>query len=952
MSLTERLEAFISWWQQNISGDEKGEAQIFLDRLVQAFGHPGALEVGTYETRVRKKRNGRTTVAFADYFMQGSVLIEMKKRGENLAKHYDQLEEYWKQLEVKPPYAILCNFDEIWIYAFPTQFYEPIDHIQIVELNQRQAALEFLVAGSTRKPVFNNNLVEVTKDAAISLSKVFKSLENRKVVDTPIAQRYVLQCMLALFAEDIGLLPDAAFTRQIEAAQNDEGSSYDLITGLFVAMNRPGKEAAGRYYAVDYFNGGIFSEINPIALSPTELLYLRDAARQNWSKVNPAIFGTIFEDSLTKEERHRIGAHFTSEQDIKLIVDPVIVQPWDQRIEAAHTVDELSALHQELCDYQVIDPACGSGNFLYIAYIEMKKLERRIFDALLELGAELPDARVSVRQFHGFDIRAFAVELAKVTLMIAKKISVDVTGSQESPLPLDNLDDNILAADALFTEWPEFDACIGNPPYLGAKLLKQEYPASYINDVRAAFPDVPGNADYCVYWFRKAHELMRTGTRAGLVGTNTIRQNYSREGGLDYIVANDGYIYDAITSKPWSGEAAVHVSIAVWSKGTPPWTPAKLRYYIDTDERGDIIWRIIELPLINSTLSEDVDVSRAKQLKANRKPKRVFQGQTPGHKGFVLTKDEAATMIAAASKNGDVIFPYMSGSDLVSSPGAIPSRFIIDFEERDILDARTYRRPFQHIEAIVLPAKKRNANEEIAENTSVLKEDPEGKINKHHQNALSQWWKHFYDRSDRIQALGSMKRYIACSRVSMRNIFDFVSSAIKPGDSMQTFVFDDDYSFGLVQSSCHWEWIQAKGSSLKGDIRYTPTSIWDTFPWPQSPTPEQVKAVADAARRLHEYRRKRMANSENLTLRDIYRLMEQPGKYELRDLHTALDQAVIAAYGFDTNKPVLAQLLELNLTIAARIEAGEAVTAPGIPPNYPNPAELVSEGCIQPPELI
>jgi type II restriction/modification system DNA methylase subunit YeeA len=581
MSVKDQLEDFVIWWQQYCTGDEKGEAQIFLDHFLRAFGHPGAIEAGgRYERRVRRKRNGRASVAFADYVLPGRVLIEMKKRGEDLNKHYDQLEEYWKSLDIKPRFSLLCNFDEIWVYDFPTQFYDPVDCIRIEDLPERAAALEFLIPGSTKPPVFQNNLVDVTKNAAHSLSQVFKSLIRRKV-EHRVAQRFVLQCMLALFAEDIGLLPDSTFTRIIDESLSGQESTYDLITLLFFMMNTPGVKPVGRFEGVGYFDGGLFSEIHPVQLWSEELRLLRAAARENWAKIRPAIFGTIFEDSMEKEERHQIGAHFTSEQDIKRIVDPVIVEPWDQRIEAARTADELRVLHAELCAYQVLDPACGSGNFLYIAFREIKKLERRILDQIEELEGQpaQPEHYVTARQFWGFDIKDFAVELAKVTMMVGRKLAVDEFDSAEHPLPLDNLDMNVRCEDALFADWPQFDACIGNPPYLGAKRLKQEHSPEYINRVRAAFPDVPGNADYCVYWFRKAHELMRPGVCAGLVGTSSIRENYSRIGGLDYITNRDGHIYDAVSWMPWSGEAVVHVSIVCWSKGEPPIKPARLRLY-------------------------------------------------------------------------------------------------------------------------------------------------------------------------------------------------------------------------------------------------------------------------------------------------------------------------------------------------------------------------------------
>ena len=207
MSIEQSLREFVAWWRSNIKGDEKGEAQIFLDHMMRAFGHEGALEAGKYETRIRRRRNGKTTVAFADYLVPKRVLIEMKKRGEDLKKHYVQLEEYWKSLEstLRPRYAILCDFDEFWIFDFHTQFYDPVDKITMHELAEHRAALEFLILDSPHLPIFRNNRVEVTKNAAFQLSRLFRTLARE--IDREIAQRFTLQCMIALFAEDAGLLP-------------------------------------------------------------------------------------------------------------------------------------------------------------------------------------------------------------------------------------------------------------------------------------------------------------------------------------------------------------------------------------------------------------------------------------------------------------------------------------------------------------------------------------------------------------------------------------------------------------------------------------------------------------------------------------------------------------------------------------------------------------------------
>ncbi len=954
MSREQQFSDFVQWWRQYCRGDEKGEAQIFLDRLFTAFGYAGGLRgaEGDPERRIKFTLEDKPSTKFADLVIPGRALIEMKKRGEDLARHRQQAVGYWLYLTPHPRYIVLCNFDEFWIFDMERQIEAPVDKVPVSGLAENWGPLAFLFP-IPETPVFNRafDLVDLTEQAAYSLSQVFRLLTRTgRDVEREHAQRFILQCMVALFAEDIGLLPRYTFTRVIEDCLNEQAYSFDLFTNLFTMMNVPGQKRAGRFYGVDYFNGGIFSQIYPIALEKEELRLLREAANQNWSQIHPAIFGRIFEYSIETGERHRSGAHYTSERDIMRIVEPVIARPWRERIEAADTPEAVYAAHADLCRYQILDPACGSGNFLYVAYREMKDLERALFD---KLGtAALPEGRVTARQFHGYDLNPFAVELAKVTLMIAKKQVVDKLQGDEKPLPLDNLDANIRCEDALFAEWPRFDACIGNPPYMGAKRLKQEHRPEYINRVRAAFPDVPGNADYCVYWFRKAHELMEPGTRAGLVGTNTVRQNYSREGGLDYIVANDGHIYDAISSMPWSGEAAVHVSIVNWSKGEPPQTPAVLRFYEGAGDNGETIWREHHLPVINSALSEKTDVSGAPMLRCNTEPKRVFQGQIPGNEHFVLTPMDAASMIKLDPTSKKVIFPFLIGRDLVGQPKAKPSRYVIDLNEFDLIEAQQFKVAFNHIKDKVLPVRKEKAEVEAKKNEQALATDPNTSTSHEHEINLRQWWKHTRGRLEVITELTKLTRYIVCSRVTKRPIFDFVSIRIRPDTALMAFAFEDDYSFGILQSDMHWRWFTEKASTLKSDYRYTPNSVFDTFPWPQSPGAAQVKAVAEAGRALHEYRRERMNRSETLTLRDLYRSLELPGQNPLKDLHAALDAAVLAAYGFDTAGDVLAQLLALNLAVAARIEAGEPVTAPGVPADYPTPGELVSAGCIAPPELI
>lgn len=482
---TEKLAAFAAWTQAHITGDEKGQAQIFLDRLFQAFGHSGSLDVGgEAECRIRKAKEDGGGISFADYVWKPVVLIEMKKRGADLSKHYRQAFDYWTRLVPgRPRYVVLCNFDEFHVYDFETQMDSPVGRVTLAELPERWGPLNFLFPGQP-KPLFDNDRVAVTREAADRLAYCFKKFRQRGV-DQPTAQRFILQMLVALFAEDIDLLPKY-FVTQLLNDISTPTDSYDLLGGLFDAMNTTPAVTGGRFKGVPYFNGGLFAQPARIELKDLELVALREAAKFDWKKVQPEIFGTLFEHSLddgtvagTRNERRAQGAHFTHPADIMKIIGPTIVHPWHEQIEEAGTLKRLNELLGRMQNFRVLDPACGSGNFLYIAYRELKRLEARIFE---RINNEFPSraapgkdvmSYLSARNFYGMDINPFAVEIAKVTMMIARKLAIDELHISERALPLDNLDRNFIATDALITAeadgafirtpWPRADVIVGNP---------------------------------------------------------------------------------------------------------------------------------------------------------------------------------------------------------------------------------------------------------------------------------------------------------------------------------------------------------------------------------------------------------------------------------------------------------------------------------------------------------
>lgn len=574
--LRDRLQGFVRYCREYLTGDEKGESQVYLERLFVALGHEGLHQAGA-KLEMRLTRHDEGGTAFADLVWRPRVLIEMKRAGEDLRKHFRQALDYWLDLTPdRPPFVVLCNFDDFWVYDLNRQMDEPVERLTLDELPQRWEALGFMLP-RYEEPYFGNDLVAVTRESAVKATSVFHALLSRGI-ERPAAQRFVLQAVMAMFSEDIGLLPRHSFTKALEDSL-DGGSAFDLVFGLFREMNTPGLTPAGRFEGTPYFNGGLFHKLDPIDLSREELGLLHDCSRDDWSQVRPAIFGTLFEQSLDKPERHAYGAYFTSEVDIQKVVLPTIVKPWRERIDAANTIEELSRLEEQLLNYRVLDPACGSGNFLYIAYRELRRIEKTLADKLQARrrrpGAadEMRMAFVSATQFFGLDVRPFAVEVAKVTLMLGRKLAADELGDERIVLPLADLDANFQTKDAIFAEWPAFNVCVGNPPYLGRRRIVEERGADYSQQLREEYPDIGGVSDYVVYWFRKAHDLLPIGGRAGLVGTNTVRQGDTRTHGLDYIIDHGGVIYDAVASQPWSGDATVEVSIVNWGKGIDP--PAK-----------------------------------------------------------------------------------------------------------------------------------------------------------------------------------------------------------------------------------------------------------------------------------------------------------------------------------------------------------------------------------------
>ncbi len=347
----------------------------------------------------------------------------------------------------------------------------------------------------------------------------------------------------------------------------------------------------------------------------------------------------------------------------------------------------------------------------------------------------------------------------------------------------------------------------------------------------------------------------------------------------------------------WPGDAVVHVSIVDWIKGD---APGMKRLFFQDGNKAGIGERVTEVPRIGPSLSLGADVTQARSLKVNREA-GCYQGQTHGHKAFLTNAAEAKAMLwkDKTGELAEVLHPYLIANELVGKRQPKPQRYVIDFHGLSVLEAKEFSEIFERIKKNVLTAREKAAKKEAERNQKVLEKDPKATVNRHHENFLKSWWQLSYGREEMIIALEKLSRYIVCGQVTKRPIFAFVNTKVRPNAALQVFAYEDDYTFGILQSDTHWRWFTARCSTMKSDPRYTSNTVWDSFPWPQVPTQTAVKLVAEKAVWLRTTR-DQLALKHNLSLRDLYRLVgtSRQESSEGRPV-CSIDRAVRAAYGMD-----------------------------------------------------
>ena len=969
---------FIDEWR-NSSLNEKQGAQTHFNGLCELLGVPPPTGTSLkddgygFEVNVDKVGGGQ---GYADAWKRGCFAWEYKSPNGDLKAALKQLKLYASDLE-NPPLLIVSDMRRIEIHTNWTSQVQESHVLELEDLKDVRLRQKLLWAFSEEtvhelKPRRSANAT--TEEVAKQFVSIAQNLRERGHDPEKVAH-FVNRMVFCMFAEDVDLLPKKMFERMLEASLKNPDEFVANAQQLFTAMAQ--KHGRVGYDAIDWFNGGLFEDGAALPLTRDDIRVALEAAKQNWAEINPSIMGTLFERGLDPGKRSQLGAHYTDAEKIMMIIRPVIIEPllreWQtarDEIEAklAKAVSAKSAsakttakkeaealriaFIERLKNFRVLDPACGSGNFLYLALKSLKDIEARVNIEAESLGLSPAFPSVGPECVKGIEINPFAAELARVSVWIGEIQWMREKGFGVSKNPILKSLETIECRDALLNpdgteaEWPEADVIIGNPPFLGAKLMKsrlgntREESIKGTETLRTLFDGrLSGFTDLVCYWFEKSRSHICSGKakRAGLVATNSIAKNTNLP--VMRRIADDLTFYSAWHDQPWIIDgASVRVALACFAA-----PDANL---------GVKCLDGSPVEKINPNLTSGLDVSVAENLDENADISLLgIQKSGPFDvDGVLARKWLELPSNPNGRRNSIVLRPYWNGDDLTER---CRDKWIIDFpRELTSSDASAFEAPFEYL---------RNARYDPTseEDKRLLKEARAGARDEH---AQIRWWEQYWPRPEMRRAIESLSRYLVTGETTEHRTFVWLKFPVVPDKNLIVFARDDDTAFGILQSRVHEAWSTGIGNRMGvgNQRRYNSSYIFETFPFPEGLTPNipaaqyaadpRAQAIAKAASRLNELREnwlnppdlvqrvpevvptaeqreagakkiypdrilpvddKAAAILKNRTLTKLYN--ERPAW--LDHAHKDLDSAVAAAYGWVsdlTDEQILEKLFALN----------------------------------------
>lgn len=1034
------VRAFVEKWSPS-GAAEHSNSQSFLNDLCDLLGverpNPATgdakLDRYVFERPVLLAKEGNASIGHVDLFKDGHFILEAKqgshlgtkrigtaRRGTaawNIAMKdaYGQALGYAKTLDEPPPFIVTTDighcfdlyaaFDAAWDYrAFPNARTNRIYLSALLdpELGPKHIDTLRSVFTDPRSLDPSHLAVKVTREVAAHLAELARTLEEDERHPPERVARFLMRCIFTMFAEDVGLLPGGLFARLIKEHWLPNPPAFPGgIRSLWKTMNEGGEFVLGKLLQ---FNGGLFKDPDALPLKTEHLLRLQEAATCDWSEVEPAIFGTLLERALDAHERHALGAHYTPRAYVERLVRPTIEEPmraeWDlvraevrQLVEAGkeqQAKKSVRAFYDKLTHTRVLDPACGTGNFLYVTLDLFKRLEAEVVALLGELEekqmlGEDAGYGVTPQQFLGIEVKPWAKEIAELVLWIGYlQWHFRTRGRVNPPEPVLRDYGNIELRDAVLTydrvelvrddsgrpvsrwdgrtykespvtgeripdeearvplyryvgarkaTWPKADFIVGNPPFVGNKRMRAALGDGYVEALRGVHDDVPETCDFVMYWWNTAAHIVRSGAarRFGLITTNSITQTFSRKVLDNHLRADPALsLLFAIPDHPWVDSedgAAVRIAMTVGECGATDGRVATVVSEEDTGT-GEVKATVsTKYGRVNSSLSVGPDFGAVRALRSNAA--LSFMGVTLIGEGFRLDEEALRELRLAPSRLPSFVRPYIMGRDLAGTPA---SRWVIDFFGLSEDEAR--RRgtaAYQWVLDRVKPERAQNPRKAYRD----------------------RWWVLGEPREGMRAAIRGLERYVATARTAKYRAFQFVRGGALVDSNVIAVATDDAFVLAVLSSRLHVAWALRCGATLEDRPHYTSSTVFEPFPFPlcSEAARDRIRRAGEA---LDAHRKARQQEHSDLSFTEMYNVLaklrtgealtaKEKGIHQrgmisvLRELHDEVDTATFDAYGWPdslTDEQVAERLVALN---SARAEEEARGTTRWIRPEFQNP---------------
>ncbi len=1016
------IPAFISKWHLASGGERKTKDYFLLD-LCTALGVPqpdvGQDRYGFEADVLHVHEGGKTTTLRVDLYKHGCFILEAKqgsnpgdpkaghgKRGSEawnkaMQSAYGQAVGYARSMDDPPPFLVVCDIGyviELYADFDHSGYYRPFPNAQ----KHRRYLADLEIHAKDLRALFLDPMsldparagIKVTREIADDLAQIAKLLEGKGHPPTIVA-KFLMRCLFTMFAEDVKLLPDDMFTKALRDRWIPNPKVFvGEVEQLWRVMNTGGFFG---YDAIRHFNGGLFEDPVAIPLDEKGLKILLGAAEREWADVEPSIFGTLLERALDPKERHKLGAHFTPRAYVERLVRPTIEEPlrteWenaqalslklraDGKLDGAKEV--VHAFHQKLCATRVLDPACGSGNFLYVTLNMLKQIESEVLALLVELGEKQEQLiRITPGNFRGIELKPWGKEIAELVLWIGYLQWHYRTHSKGMPPPSPVLQDygNIECRDAVLAwdkielvrdergkpitrwdgstrkknsitgkmipdesarvavetyvnpkkaSWPKADYIVGNPPFIANRNMRSFLGEGYVSALKVPYKDVKEAADFVMLFWANAAGAVAAGSaqRAGLITTNSIRM-IQNQGVVQRALSSGCRLLFAIPDHPWPDDATdaeVRISMTVLAATSAPGQPRiVLTPTHDKIARGkDLMTEVNEKDLIvleSDTIPPDLSpLTNVSGLRDLRSNSALNSAGIKPYSSSLITTAEEANRLFPDLEQRKRHAPEYRNGKDI---GQQPRRaHALDFFGLTEAELReSFPAVYQHL---LDTAKKERA----AERNLRLKDE---------------WWLFEANREDMRRAISSIPRYIVTVESSPVRAFVFLDSSILPDQKLRVIASDDAFVLGALSSRAHLVFAHRVGG--RQGVRNTPvynTRCFARFPFP-SGTPVQEQSIRKLGQRLEAHREARRAAHPDLTITGMYNVLEKLRAnadltandrtiYDqglvslLKKIHDDLDAAVFEAYGWPadlTDAQILEKLVALNAERAAEEEKG------------------------------